>query len=415
MAVEMSPNENFKVALQSISSNRLRTFLTALIIAIGITALVGILTSIDAMQSSLTESFSAMGSNSFSIRNRGMNIRIGGQGTQPKNYPKITYQDATAFKREFQFPAVVSITVGVTNGATVKFLSEKTNPNIGISGSDENYLQTSGLNLAAGRNFSERELELGSNVALIGSAIQESLFKNNENPINQVITVGGMRFTIIGVIESKGSSAAFGGDKTVVIPLEKARSLIPASRPSYIITVMGTQPHLVDATVGEATATFRKVRRLSAINESNFEITKSDALVQTLMENLKYVTMGAVVIGLITLIGASIGLMNIMLVSVTERTREIGLRKAIGANPSIIRRQFLTEAIVICLIGGVAGILLGLIIGNGVAILLGASFIIPWLWMALGIIVCVFVGIISGFYPASKASKLDPVEALRYE
>ncbi len=415
MAVEMSPSENFKVALQSISSNRLRTFLTALIIAIGITALVGILTSIDAMQSSLTESFSAMGSNSFSIRNRGMNIRIGGQGTQPKNYPKITYQDATAFKREFQFPAVVSITVGVTNGATVKFLSEKTNPNIGISGSDENYLQTGGLNLAAGRNFSERELELGSNVALIGSAIQASLFKNNENPINQVITVGGMRFTIIGVIESKGSSAAFGGDKTVVIPLEKARSLIPASRPSYIITVMGTQPHLVDATVGEATATFRKIRRLSAINESNFEITKSDALVQTLMENLKYVTMGAVVIGLITLIGASIGLMNIMLVSVTERTREIGLRKAIGANPTIIRRQFLTEAIVICLIGGVAGILLGLIIGNGVAILLGASFIIPWLWMALGIIVCVLVGIVSGFYPASKASKLDPVEALRYE
>jgi putative ABC transport system permease protein len=415
MAVEMSPSENFKVALQSISSNRLRTFLTALIIAIGITALVGILTSIDAMQSSLTESFSAMGSNSFTIRNRGMNIRIGGQGTQPKNYPKITYQDAIAFKREFKFPAIVSITVGVTNGATVKFLSEKTNPNIGISGSDENYLQTSGLNLAAGRNFSERELELGSNVALIGSSIQESLFKNNENPINQIVTVGGMRFTVIGVIESKGSSAAFGGDKTVVVPLEKARSLIPASRPSYIITVMGTQPHLVDATVGEATATFRKIRRLSAIDESNFEITKSDALVQTLMENLKYVTMGAVVIGLITLIGASIGLMNIMLVSVTERTREIGLRKAIGANPTIIRRQFLTEAIVICLIGGVAGILLGLIIGNGVAIILGASFIIPWLWMALGIIVCVLVGIISGFYPASKASKLDPVEALRYE
>jgi putative ABC transport system permease protein len=154
---------------------------------------------------------------------------------------------------------------------------------------------------------------------------------------------------------------------------------------------------------------------LSAIDDSNFEITKSDALVQTLMENLKYFTIGAVVIGLITLIGASIGLMNIMLVSVTERTREIGLRKAIGASPSIIRQQFLTEAIVICLIGGVAGILLGLIIGNGVAILLGASFIIPWLWMALGIVVCVLVGIISGFYPASKASLLDPVEALRYE
>lgn len=415
MAVEMSPSENFKVALQSIRSNRLRTFLTALIISIGITALVGILTSIDAIQSSLTESFSAMGSNSFSIRNRGMNIRIGGKGTQPKNYPKITYQEAVAFKRNLKFPAVVSITVGVTGGATVKYQSEKTNPNISISGSDENYLQTSGLSLASGRNFSDREMELGSNVALIGSAIEESLFKSNEEAINKIITVGGIRFTVIGVVQSKGSSATFGGDKTIIIPLDKARSLIPASRPSYVITVMGTQPQLVEATVGESTATFRKIRKLGAKDESNFEIMKSDAIVQTLMENLKYVTMGAIVIGLITLIGASIGLMNIMLVSVTERTREIGLRKAIGANPSIIRKQFLTEAIVICLIGGVAGILLGLIIGNGVAIILGASFIIPWLWMALGIVVCVLVGIVSGFYPASKASKLDPVEALRYE
>ena len=250
MAVEMSSGENFKVALQSISSNRLRTFLTALIIAIGITALVGILTSIDAMQSSLTESFSAMGSNSFSIRNRGLNIRIGSQGTQPKNYPKITYQDATFFKKELTFPALVSITVGVTNGATVKFMSEKTNPNIGMSGSDENYLQASGLTLSAGRNFSERELELGSNVALIGSTISESLFKNNEDPVNQIITVGGMRFTIIGILKSKGSSASFGGDNTVVIPLEKARSLIPASRPSYIITVMGAVLNRVDAAIG---------------------------------------------------------------------------------------------------------------------------------------------------------------------
>lgn len=415
MAVEMSSSENFKVAMQSISSNRLRTFLTALIIAIGITALVGILTSIDAMQNSLSDSFSAMGSNSFNIRNRGLNIRIGNQGTRPKQYPNISYQDAIAFKQSFSFPAIVSISVGVTGGATAKFQSEKTNPNIGISGSDENYLLSSGLELSAGRNFSERELELGSNVALIGSSIVTSLFKNNEDPINKVITVGGMRFTIIGVVASKGSSATFGGDKTIVIPLEKARSLLPASRPSYIITVTGAQPTLLEAAIGEATASFRKIRNLTPLQESNFEITKSDAIVQALMENLKYITLGAVVIGLITLVGASIGLMNIMLVSVTERTREIGLRKAIGATPTIIRRQFLTEAIVICLFGGVGGVLVGLVIGNGVAMILGASFIIPWLWMVLGIAVCVLVGVISGFYPASKASKLDPVEALRYE
>jgi len=149
--------------------------------------------------------------------------------------------------------------------------------------------------------------------------------------------------------------------------------------------------------------------------ESNFEITKSDAIVQALMSNLAYVTAGAIVIAAITLIGASIGLMNIMLVSVTERTREIGLRKAIGATPQLIRRQFLTEAIVICIMGGIAGILLGLIIGNGVALILGASFLVPWNWMIVGIGVCVIVGVVSGYYPASKASNLDPVEALRYE
>lgn len=415
MAVKMSFSENFKVALQSISANRLRTFLTALIIAIGITALVGILTSIDAMQSSLTESFSAMGSNSFSIRNRGVNIRIGNEGTRPKVYPSISYQDATSFKSKFNFPALVSLNIGVTGGATVKYQSEKTNPNIGISGSDENYLQASGLVLEKGRNFSDRELEFGSNVALVGATIIETLFKDNEDPLNKIITVGGMRYTIIGVLKSKGSSAAFGGDKSIILPLEKARTLVTSSNPSYNITVMGTMPNLVDASIGESIAAFRKIRKLGAKDDNNFEIMKSDAIVQTLMENLKYITIGAVVIGLITLIGASIGLMNIMLVSVSERTREIGLRKAIGANPSIIKQQFLTEAIVICLMGGVGGILLGIIIGNGVAVLLGASFIIPWLWMALGIVVCILVGVISGFYPASKASQLDPVEALRYE
>src|SRR5690606_37082216 len=144
-----------------------------------------------------------------------------------------------------------------------------TNPNIVISGSDENYLQTSGLSLASGRNFSDREMELGSNVALIGSAIEESLFKSNEEAINKVITVGGTRFTVIGVVKSKGSSATFGGDKTIIIPLDKARSLIPASRPSYVITVMGTQPQLVEATIGESTATFRKIRKLGAKDDSN--------------------------------------------------------------------------------------------------------------------------------------------------
>jgi len=415
MAVKMSLRETVKISLQSISSNRLRTFLTALIIAIGITALVGILTSIDAMEKSMTESFSAMGSSAFNIQNRGLNIRIGGQGERPKNYPNITYEDAVGFSDEFNFPSIVSVKVFVTGGSTVKYKSEKTNPNISVQGGDINFLQTGGYKLALGRNFTARELELGTNVVIIGSKIKSSLFKENEDPLNKIITIGNMRFTVIGVLEDKGSSAGMGGDNTTIIPLVRARAIMPATRPSYTITVMMDRPEMMDASIGEATALFRNIRGLAVKQENNFEITKSDAIVQALMSNLAYVTAGAIVIGLITLVGASIGLMNIMLVSVTERTREIGLRKAVGANPKLIRRQFLTEAIVICILGGIAGVLLGLIIGNGVALILGASFLVPWIWMVVGIGVCIIVGMISGFYPASKASKLDPVEALRYE
>ncbi len=414
MAGTMSYSENVKVAMQSVKGNKLRTFLTAIIIAIGITALVGILTSIDAIEGSLNNTFSSMGANSFTIRNRGIGIRIGGSGQRPKRYKSIDYRQATAFKSNFDFPATISVNTFASFGGTAKYGNEKTNPNISVLGADENYLMSAGYKIASGRNFSQSDLEYGTSVVIIGYEIKTRLFPNAD-PINRTISIGNNKFRIVGLLAEKGSSVGFGGDKICVIPLLRAKQVMTITNPSFTISVMSDDPAQMEYAIGEATALFRNVRNLKISDDNNFEITKSDAIAQTLVENLKFVRIGGIVIGTITLIGAAIALMNIMIVSVTERTREIGIRKAIGATPLVIRRQFLIEAIVICLMGGITGVFLGILIGNLLSMVMGGSFIMPWVWTILGLTLCIGVGLISGLYPAVKASKLDPVDSLRYE
>lgn len=387
--------------------------LTALIIAIGLMALVGILTTLDAVKRSMTDAFSSMGANAFTIKNRGSGIRIG-RGKRPKPFRSITYEDAQKFKSEQKTPATIAMSVFASGGATVKSGSIKTNPNINVQGIDENGLAAQGLNLSEGRNFSLSEINLGSNVCIVGNEVVKKLFEN-EDPIDKLISVGNNRLKIIGILETKGSSIGFSGDRAVYVPLLKAKQINDNANPSYTITVMVPSNDIMETVIGESTALFRNIRKVSVTDGNNFEITKSDAIAQTLFENLAFVAIGGVAIGIITLIGASIGLMNIMLVSVTERTREIGIRKAIGANPKVIRRQFLIEAVVICLFGGAFGIFLGILLGNIISLSMGGTFIIPWMFIIGGFLLCVFVGIGSGYYPAKKASRLDPVEALRYE
>lgn len=392
----------------------MRTILTVLIISVGIMALVGILTSIDAIKNSISSNFSSMGANTFSIRNFGSNIHIGKSGQKAKVYPRITYRQAMEFKERLDFPAYVSVSTRASSLATIKYKSEKTNPNIFVFGVDENYLLTSGYEIESGRNFSNQDIQYGSNTIIIGKEIVKSLFPN-ENPLEKVISVGSKKFLVIGVLKSKGSSMGFSGDKNALIPLSSARQNFSIANPTFLINVMVNYPEQLDAASGEATGLFRTIRGNKLSEDASFEISRSDNISEMLIENISIVTLSATVIGFITLLGAAIGLMNIMLVSVTERTREIGVRKAIGADAITIRNQFLIEAIVICQLGGIFGIILGIAIGNLVGAMMGSGFIIPWAWMLMAFALCFVVGIISGIYPAIKASKLNPIEALRYE
>ncbi|MCB0802156.1 MAG: ABC transporter permease [Flavobacteriales bacterium] len=378
-------------------------------------ALVGILTSIDAMKSSISDNFSNMGANSFSIRNRGMNIHVGKRGKKEKVFPRITYDQAITFKKRYDFPALSSVSTRASALATLKFESLKTNPNIFVFGIDENYLITSGYELKKGRNFSEHDIQFGSHTAIIGHEIAKTLFPNNQNPIDKLISIGSGKYKVIGVLAEKGSSMGNSADKNAFIPLTNARQYFSTANPTFLINVMADSPEQIDRAVGEATGMFRTIRGDKLGQEDSFEISRSDSLSEMLIDNLSMVTIFATVIGLITLLGAAIGLMNIMLVSVTERTQEIGVRKAIGASAKIIRNQFLIEAIIICQLGGILGIILGISIGNMIGMFMGSGFIIPWDWIGLGVALCFIVGLLSGIYPAYKASNLDPIEALRYE
>jgi putative ABC transport system permease protein len=410
----MTTRENIRVAISAIRGQMLRTVLTILIIAFGIMALVGILTSIDALKGSISSSFSSMGSNSFTIRNSGMNIQMGGKSKKAKRHPKITYYQALEFSGRFKYPSQVSVSTMADQIGVIKFESTKSNPNITVMGVDANYLDVSGYTLASGRNVTGHDLEEGLHVCLLGKELVDKLFKKT-NPIDKIVSVGPAKYRVVGTLGEKGSSMGFGGDKVCLIPLSNAKQDYGSDYSTYSITVKLKQITDLEPATGEATSMMRNVRKDRIGEENSFEITQSDSLAGMVIESMSTVTLSATIIGIITLLGASIGLMNIMLVSVTERTREIGIRKSLGATRKTIRKQFLTEAVVICQLGGITGVILGVLIGNLISIAVGGAFIIPWDWIILGVSVCFVVGLAAGIYPAIKASNLDPIEALRYE
>lgn len=407
--------ENLRISMQSVRSHMTRTTLTVLIIAFGIMALVGILTSIDAIKYYLNDNFQMMGANTFTIRNRTMQVHIGNNHSKAKNFRAISYEEAVRFKESYTFPATPSVFIYATNLATVKFANNKTNPNVPVIGCDENYILTSGSEIAKGRNMTPTEVFYGASVAILGSDVIKKVFKNKEDPLGKFVNIGPGRYLVIGILKEKGSSMGFNPDNVCIIPINNARQRFSRPNASYSINVHVANGEKLEAAIDEATGVFRIVRQVNVGDEDSFDISKSDNLANMLFDSLSYLRLAAVIIGAITLLGAAIGLMNIMLVSVTERTREIGIRKAIGATKHTIRNQFLAEAVVIAQLGGILGIILGIAIGNALALSIGTSFIVPWRWIIWGVGLCVIVALASGIIPAVKAAKLDPIDALRYE
>jgi putative ABC transport system permease protein len=405
--------ENIREGLRSIKANLLRSILTAVIVTFGITALVGSLTAVDGIGYTLNESLASLGANTFDIsskNNRGSSQR----GIKDRVYKPLQLNEVQRFLEMYQVPANISLSADLSGIAEVKHASLKTNPNIGIKGINDDYMYVKSLSFETGRNFSALEIQYGAKAVIIGKKVRDAIFEPNEEPLGAEVSFKGTQFRVIGVLVEKGNLADDNYDNMVFIPVIVANQMASGRQLSYEITVAVPDPTKLDMAMGEATGLMRSIRRDQIGKPNSFELDKSDTLsdLNNLMSIITWVGLG---IGFVTLLGSSIALMNIMLVSVTERTREVGVRKALGATPAKIRQQFIIEAVVVCLLGGIAGIILGVIAGNMLAKLMSMAFVLPWLWMMVGLAVCVGVGLLSGYYPANKASKLDPIESLRFE
>ena len=405
---------NVLIAINSIKTQLLRTILTVVIIGIGIWALVGILSSVEAMENSISGNFATMGSNTFNIQRYNFNVQRRG-GEREKVNPIISYQNIREFIDIYEFPTTqTSISFSGTSGAEVKFESNKTDPEVQVLGINEYYLENTGTEIESGRNFNVFDIQNNNNVCIVGSDFLKSLFVN-DNPIGKKISIRGVKFKVIGVLESKGSTFGNNQDLRVLIPIQVARGIFTAPNINYTISIMVKNTEMLNAAQDEAVVTFRNIRGLSPIEKNDFGMERSDDLINRITSITGYLEIAAWIISIITILGSSIALMNIMLVSVTERTREIGVRKALGAKNSTISTQFFIETIVIGQIGSVLGILLGIGTGMIFSSFFESEFSLPWIPMLWATIITFIVAIIAGFYPAMKASKLDPIESLSYE
>lgn len=396
-----------QLAIRTLQANLLRSVLTLSIIAIGITALIGILTSIDVLQNVLTKNFAELGANTFIIQNES------GLGRSETKNAIIDYKQVEKFIAKYKFPSVVAVEVELFSSAVVKSTYKESDPNVEVVAVNGNYMKVKGKNIWKGRSFSNLEIENGSNVCIIGYDLAYKNFEKIDSIVGQSIRIENKPYRIIGISEMKGTTAG-SNDNFALIPYLNAKKEFDISKRSFQLLVAVNDLDKIDWAIDEALGLFRAVRGLTALDEDDFTIAKSDKLANTLISQMQYISISTIIIGMLTLIGAGVGLMNIMLVSVNERTREIGLAKSLGARKSTIFKQFLAEAILLCLFGAMAGIILGVVLGNILSILLKSGFLFPWKWVLFGLLFSTFIGILAGLFPAIKAGRLNPVEALRH-
>ncbi len=404
--------ENIDMALRAVRSNRLRSSLTIAIIALGITSLVGILTAVDSMDATLKDAYSRMGAGIINIRSL---YSMPADMRRIRNSREISRAQAERFTDYYRAPATVTIFTTVLSGTRAEAGQKRTNPTTDVIATDGNYMKYNMLELSSGRSLSAADVEGGRFYCVIGDNVARTLFEAQEDPVGQTVHISGRSYIIIGVAAPVGNNAGGSMDGSILVPYTNALANLATSTPDFTIGILPDPSVSPEAAATEAEMTFRAVRRLAPFDDADFRITRSEAVIEELNSTMRTLTIAAIVIGLVTLTGATVGLMNIMLVSVRERTREIGTRKALGAASKRIRAQFLMESVIIGQTGGLIGIVAGILIGNIIAAVMQASFIIPWLWMLLAIALCMAVGILSGYIPAKRAAALDPIECLRYE
>lgn len=410
----MQIKESFFMAVSAVKTNKLRSMLTLFGIAVGVFSIIAVMTAMNALQYSIENGMSQLGVNTFQVQKYPVGFHMGpGSWEKYRNRKKLTVEEGMIVKEKSKLANHVGLEAWL-QAKVVKSNKYQTNPNVSVAGENPEGLITNDYIVDYGRGFSESDLQLGRRVGILGKNLAQKLFPNS-SPIGQLVKVDNIVLTVIGVFQDKGGLFGDPGlNEYLVIPISTFMDSFGKERSIHIM-VQAKSKALYQECIEEVTSILRTARKVKPGAESDFEIFSNETLIREFNELTKYIKLGVTGISFIALIAAGIGIMNIMLISVTERTREIGIRKSVGAMKKNILSQFLLEAILLSEFGGFIGIMLGVLVGNLLASFMGVHGIIPVDWVVIGVVICSMVGIGFGVYPAWKAANLDPIESLRYE